>query len=196
MPRSRRPELDQQLQQARAQLTTDEANLKLAEITADRYTGLLKQDSIAKQDVDNAVQNAAARKSTVESAKANVARLEETVGYEKVYAPFDGVVTARNIDVGALINAGANTPGKELFHLASNSTLRVYVNVPEAYSRATKEGVQAYVTLGRVSREQVRRNGGSKRECNRYDLPNAACGSRRQESRVDNSCLALTFPFT
>ncbi|MFL6417274.1 MAG: efflux RND transporter periplasmic adaptor subunit [Bryobacteraceae bacterium] len=141
------PELDQQLQQARAQLTTDEANLKLAEITAERYSGLLKQDSVAKQDVDNAVQNAAARKATVESSRANVARLEETVGYERVYAPFDGVVTARNIDVGALINAGANTPGKELFHLASNTTLRVYVNVPEAYSRATKQGVQAYVTL-------------------------------------------------
>src|SRR4051794_22550623 len=141
------PELDQQLQQSRAQLTTDEANLKLAEITADRYSGLLKQDSIAKQDVDNAVQNAAARKSTVESSKANVARLEQMVGYEKVYAPFDGIVTARNIDVGALINAGANTPGKELFHLAANSTLRVYVNVPEAYSRATKQGLDAYVTL-------------------------------------------------
>ena len=141
------PEINQQLQQARAQLSTDEANLKLAEITAERYSGLLKQDSIAKQDVDNAVQNAAARKATVESSKANAARLQEMVGYEKVYAPFNGVVTARNVDVGALINAGANTPGKELFHLASNSTLRVYVNVPEAYSRATKEGVQAYVTL-------------------------------------------------
>ena len=141
------PEVDQQLQQARAQLTTDEANLKLAEITAERYSGLLKQDSIAKQDVDNAVQNAAARKSTVESSKANVARLLEMVGYEKVYAPFDGVVTARNIDVGALINSGANTPGKELFHLAANSTMRVYVNVPESYSRATREGMDAFVTL-------------------------------------------------
>jgi RND family efflux transporter MFP subunit len=141
------PEINQQLQQARAQLSTDEANLKLAEITAERYTGLLKQDSVSRQDVDNAVQNAAARKATVESSKANVARLEEMVGYEKVNAPFDGVVTARNVDVGALINAGANPPGKELFHLASNSTLRVYVNVPEAYSRATKEGIPTYVTL-------------------------------------------------
>jgi RND family efflux transporter MFP subunit len=141
------PEINQQLQQARAQLSTDEANLKLADITAERYSGLLKQDSVSKQDVDNAVQNAAARKATVESSRANVARLEEMVGYEKVYAPFDGVVTARNVDVGALINADANTPGKELFHLASNSTLRVYVNVPEAYSRTTREGVQAYVTL-------------------------------------------------
>lgn len=141
------PELNQQLQQARAQLTTDEATLKLAEITSDRYNGLLKQDSIAKQDVDNAVQNAAARKSTVESSRANVARLEEMVGYEKVYAPFEGIVTARNTDVGALISAGVNAPGKELFHLAANSTLRVYVNVPEIYSRGVKEGIQAYLTL-------------------------------------------------
>lgn len=141
------PEVDQQLQAAREQLTTDEANLKLAEITAERYTGLLKQDSVAKQDVDTAVQNAKARTATVSGSEANVKRLEQMVAYEKVYAPFDGVITARNIDVGALINAGANAPGKELFHMASNSTLRVYVSVPEAYSRAAKPGVNAYLTL-------------------------------------------------
>jgi RND family efflux transporter MFP subunit len=141
------PEVDQQLQAAREQLATDEANLKLAEITADRYTGLLKQDSIAKQDVDTAVQNEKARAATVNASGANVKRLEQMVAYEKVYAPFDGVITARNIDVGALINAGANAPGKELFHIASNATLRVYVSVPEAYSRAAKPGVSAYLTL-------------------------------------------------
>jgi RND family efflux transporter MFP subunit len=148
------PEVDQQLQQARAQLSTDEANLKLAEITAERYSGLLKQDSVAKQDVDTAVQNAAARQATVQSAKANVARLEQMVGYEKVYAPFDGVITARNIDVGALVDAGTNTPGKELFHLASNTTLRVYVNVPEAYSRSANSGGNAYVTLNEYPGER------------------------------------------
>ena len=141
------PEVDQQLQTAREQLGTDEANLKLAEITADRYTGLLKQDSIAKQDVDTAVQNAKARAATLSGSQANIKRLEQMVAYEKVYAPFDGVVTARNIDVGALINAGANAPGKELFHIASNATLRVYVSVPEAYSRVAKPGVSAYLTL-------------------------------------------------
>ncbi len=141
------PEVDQQLQGARDQLVTDEANLKLAEITAERYTGLLQQDSIAKQDVDTAVQNAKARAATVSSSEANVKRLEQMVAYEKVYAPFDGVITARNIDVGALINAGANAPGKELFHIAANTTLRVYVSVPEAYSRSTKPGVSAYLTL-------------------------------------------------
>ena len=141
------PEVDQQLQGAREQLATDEANLKLAEITADRYNGLLKQDSIAKQDVDTAVQNAKARAATFSGSQANVKRLEQMVAYEKVYAPFDGVITARNIDVGALINAGANAPGKELFHIASNAILRVYVSVPEAYSRAAKPGVGAYLTL-------------------------------------------------
>ncbi len=141
------PEINQQLQQAREQLNTDEANLKLAQITAERYQGLLKQDSIAKQDVDTAVQNASARLATVKSSEANVARSQEMVGYEKIYAPFDGIVTARNIDVGGLVAAGANTPGKELFHVAATNTLRVYVSVPEAYSREAKPGVKAYLTL-------------------------------------------------
>ena len=141
------PEVDQQLEQARAQLNTSQANLKLAQITADRYNDLFKTDSVAKQDVDNAVQAAAAGTATVTSAQANVSRLEQLVAYEKVYAPFDGVITARNVDVGALVNADANAAGKELFHLASNATLRVYISVPEAYSRAARPGMTAYLTL-------------------------------------------------
>jgi RND family efflux transporter MFP subunit len=141
------PEVDQQLLQARAQLQTAEANLKLSEVTADRYTELFKTDSVAKQDVDNAVQGEAAKKADVASAQANVSRLEQLVSYEKVDAPFSGILTARNIDVGALVNQGANTPGKELFHIASIDTLRVYVSVPEMYSQAAKPGVQAYLTL-------------------------------------------------
>jgi RND family efflux transporter MFP subunit len=141
------PEVDQQLAQAREQLVTSQANLKLAQITAERYTNLFKTDSVAKQDVDKAVQDAAAQTATVRSAQANVRRLQELVSYEKIYAPFDGVITARNIDVGALVNAGANTPGHELFHMASISTLRVYVQVPEIYSRSAKPGVNAYLTL-------------------------------------------------
>lgn len=156
------PEVDQQLQQAREQLATDQANLKLAQITADRYLTLFKTDSVAKQDVDNAVQQAAANTATVRSAQANVARLEQVVSYEKVYAPFDGVITARNVDVGSLVDADTNSPGKELFHLSSNATLRVYVNVPEIYSRAAKPGVNAYLTLsefpGREFRGTVVRN--------------------------------------
>jgi len=141
------PEVDQQLLQARAQLQTAEANLKLSEVTADRYTELFKTDSVAKQDVDNAVQGEAAKKADVASAQANVSRLEQLVSYEKVDAPFSGILTARNIDVGGLVNQGANTPGKELFHVASIDTLRIYVSVPEMYSQAAKPGVQAYLTL-------------------------------------------------
>ena len=141
------PEVDQQLLQARAQLQTAEANLKLSEVTADRYTELFKTDSVAKQDVDNAVQGEAAKKADVASAQANVSRLEQLVAYEKVEAPFSGILTARNIDVGALVNQGANTPGKELFRVASIDTLRIYVSVPEMYSQAAKPGVQAYLTL-------------------------------------------------
>ncbi len=141
------PETDQQLKQSREQLITAEANQKLAQITASRYQDLLKSDSVAKQEVDNAVQNAAAQSATVNSARANVARLEQVVGYEKVYAPFDGVITQRNTDVGALIDAGSNTPGKELFHLSSTSTLRVYVAVPEVYQAAAQSGVTATLTL-------------------------------------------------
>jgi RND family efflux transporter MFP subunit len=156
------PEVDQQLLQARAQLQTAEANLKLSEVTADRYTELFKTDSVAKQDVDNAVQGEAAKKADVASAQANVSRLEQLVSYEKVDSPFSGILTARNIDIGSLVNQGANTPGKELFHVASIDVLRVYVSVPEMYSQAAKPGVQAYLTLtefpGRKFLGQVVRN--------------------------------------
>jgi RND family efflux transporter MFP subunit len=156
------PETDQQLEQAKEQLNTAQANLKLSEITAERYVNLFKTDSVAKQDVDNAVQAAAANAATVKSATANMSRLQQLVGYEKVYAPFDGVITARNVDVGALVDADTNTAGKELFHLSSNSTLRVYVNVPEAYSRSATPGVNASLTLnefpGRQFRGKIVRN--------------------------------------
>jgi RND family efflux transporter MFP subunit len=159
------PEIDQQLQQARANLTVADANLKLAQITAERYKGLFKTDSVSKQDVDNTVQDAAAKTAAVNADKANVARLEQLVSYEKVYAPFGGIITARNIDVGALVDADTNSPGKELFHLASNNVLRVYVNVPETYSRAARPGVTSYLTLneypGRRFRGTVVRNAGS-----------------------------------
>jgi RND family efflux transporter MFP subunit len=141
------PEINQQLQQAQANLTVAKANQKLSAITAERYSNLFKTDSVAKQDVDNAVQDAAAKAATVVADQAAVARLQQLVAYEKVYAPFDGVITARNVDVGALVDADTNSPGKELFHLASNATLRVYVSVPEVYSRAVRPGVTAYLTL-------------------------------------------------
>ncbi len=141
------PEIDQQLQQSREQLATDNANLKLSQITAERYMGLFKTDSVAKQDVDNAVQDQAAKTAIMRAAQANVSRLEQLVGYEKVYAPFSGVITVRNVDVGALVDADANAAGKELFHLASNTVLRVYASVPEVYSRAARPGVISTLTL-------------------------------------------------
>jgi RND family efflux transporter MFP subunit len=140
------PEVDQQLAQAREDLKTAQANLQLAQITATRYTDLFKTDSVAKQDVDNAVQNAAAREASVKSAEANVARLEQMVGFEKVYAPFTGVVTARETDIGQLIQSGSQQ-NHELFHVASVDRLRVFVNVPQIYSHEAKPGLNADLTL-------------------------------------------------
>jgi len=141
------PELDQQLQQARADLATAKANYDLAQTTAARYESLLKSDSVAKQDVDNAVGDAHAKKAMVDSATDNVKRLEQLQSFEKVYAPFDGVLTARQTDIGQLIGSGSGGGAKELFHVASISTLRVYVNVPQIYSPAAVPGVQSYLTM-------------------------------------------------
>jgi RND family efflux transporter MFP subunit len=140
------PELDQQLRQARADLATAEANLNLSQITAARDENLVKTGSVSTQERDNSVNGNAANKATVQSNQANVARLEQLQSYEKVYAPFDGIITARETDIGALIDAGANAP-KELFHIASISKLRVYVAVPEVYSVAAQSGAPADLTL-------------------------------------------------
>ncbi|MEI9974590.1 MAG: efflux RND transporter periplasmic adaptor subunit [Ignavibacteriota bacterium] len=140
------PEVDKQLQQARANLATAEANLNLATITANRDERLIKTNSISTQERDNAVAAVSADKAIVEANRAEVGRLEQMQSYERVYAPFDGVVTARNTDVGALINAGAAS-SKELFHLGSTDKLRVFVSVPEVWSRTSHPGVQANLTL-------------------------------------------------
>jgi len=142
------PEVDQQLHQARADLSTAEANVHLSEITASRYQGLLKSDSVSQQDADNATGDFAAKKAMVQSAQANLRRLEELQSFEKIYAPFDGVITARNTDIGQLINSGSTTGTKsELFHIAAPGKLRVYVNVPEVYSRLSKPGLKADLVL-------------------------------------------------
>jgi RND family efflux transporter MFP subunit len=142
------PEVDQQLRQARADLRTAEANLNLAQITADRYVGLLKTDSVSKQDTDNAQANYAAQKATVQAGEANVKRLEQLQSFEKIYAPFTGVITARNTDIGALIDSGSSGGTRtELFHIAQPDRLRVYVNVPQVYSQAAKPGLTADLVL-------------------------------------------------
>jgi RND family efflux transporter MFP subunit len=142
------PEVDQQLGQSRSNLSTAEANLRLAEITKDRYEGLLKTHAVAQQDVDNAVGTYNANKSIVEADQANVKQLEALQSFEKIYAPFDGIITARNTDVGALVDSGSGGGVKtDLFHLSQVDRLRVYVNVPEEYSQATTSGLTAVLTL-------------------------------------------------
>ena len=144
------PEVDRQLDQARADLATAQANYDLSNTTAARYQNLFKSDSVAKQDVDDRVGDLQAKKAMVDSAGFNVRRLEEMQHFQKVYAPFDGVITARNVDIGALINAGSNAPGKELFDIAATSQLRVYINVPQQYSHDVKPGGRADLTLAEL----------------------------------------------
>jgi len=141
------PEIDQQLQSAQADLKTSQANLDLANTTSARYQNLLKTNSVSKQETDVAVSGAEARKATVDASMANVRRLEQLQGFEKVYAPFDGIITARNTDIGSLIDAGQNSTPQELFHMVSVGKLRVFVAVPEAYSPAIKDGDTATLTL-------------------------------------------------
>ena len=141
------PEVDQQIDQARADLNTSQANYNLSQITSTRYEDLLKTDSVSKQDVDNAHGDFEAKKAMVSSAQSNVKRLEELQSFEKIYAPFDGVITVRNTDVGHLINSGNGGPATELFHIAAIRTMRVYVNLPQQYSQAAKPGITADLTL-------------------------------------------------
>jgi len=138
------PEVDEQLAQARSTLATGEANLKLAQITNERYQALLQKHAVAQQDADNAAGTYSANQAIVDADNANVRHYEALVSFEKVYAPFDGVITARNTDIGDLINAGSSSVAKtDLFHIAQTGTLRVYVNVPEEYSRGIKPGQTA-----------------------------------------------------
>jgi RND family efflux transporter MFP subunit len=142
------PELDQQLAQAEADLNTAQANANNARIQADRYSGLVKSNAVSRQDTDTFVNQATATAAAVRSAQANVDRLRELQSFEKVYAPFDGVVTARNVDTGQLIDPGA---GKELFHLQAIQTLRVYANLPQAYSNNVKRGSKIGLTFAEHS---------------------------------------------
>jgi RND family efflux transporter MFP subunit len=141
------PELDKQLDQAQADLETSKANSNLAKITADRWQGLVKTRSVSKQSTDQAVDNQRASDATVNSYAANQGHYAKLVGFEKIYAPFDGIITMRNTDNGWLIAAGLNTPGQELFQIGQISTLRVFVAVPEVYSRAAHVGSKATLTL-------------------------------------------------
>jgi RND family efflux transporter MFP subunit len=142
------PEVDQQMQQSLSNLNTAKANLSLAETTKNRYQGLVKDNAVSQQDVDNAVGTYNANRATVEANQANVKQLQALQSFEKIYAPFDGVITARNTDIGDLINSGSSGGVKtDLFHIAQPKTLRVYVNVPEEYSQGMKTGMTADLSL-------------------------------------------------
>jgi RND family efflux transporter MFP subunit len=138
------PELDQQLAQAEADLVTAQASAGNAKVQADRYAGLVKSDAVSQQDTETFTTQAATTSSAVKSAQANVQRLTELQSFEKIYAPFDGVVTARNIDTGQLIDTGA---ARELFHLQALGTLRVYSNLPQIYSQSIKRGEKINMTF-------------------------------------------------
>jgi RND family efflux transporter MFP subunit len=136
------PEVDQQLGQARADLATAEANYELAKTTDVRWQRLVAAQLVSKQDADERAGDAAAKKAAVRSAAANVARLREMESFKRVLAPFDGVVTQRNTDIGALINAG-QSPGAALFHVADTNRLRIYVSVPQPYASSIQPGMSA-----------------------------------------------------
>ena len=158
------PEIDQQLLQAQADLATARANENLARTTAERYQELIKSDSVSRQDLDNANGSDDAKKAAVLSAEANVKRLEALEKFKTVRAPFAGVITARNTDIGALIGSGS-AAGGELFHVAAIDRLRVSVNVPETYARAARVGMEASVELqerpGRRFNGRISRTAGS-----------------------------------
>ena len=142
------PEVDQQLQVAQADLKSAQANLNLAKTTSTRYVNLLKLDSVSKQETDQAVSDETAKTAAVEASMAAVRRLEQLQSFERIYAPFDGIVTARNTDIGALIDAGSGSAQpRDLFRLASTGLIRVFVPVPEAYAPDITDGGKAYLTL-------------------------------------------------
>jgi len=135
------PDVDDQLRQAEADLATAVANNELAQSTAVRWKGLLKTQSVSAQDTDEKIGDARAKAALVQSSQANLARLREQEGFKRILAPFDGVVTARETDVGALINAGGGQ-GPELFRVADKSKLRIYVEVPQSYAATIKPGLK------------------------------------------------------
>ncbi|UWZ84764.1 efflux RND transporter periplasmic adaptor subunit [Occallatibacter riparius] len=138
------PEVDQQVAQAQADLATAEANAGNAKNQAERYKGLVGSDAVSKQDTETFVTQAASTSAVVKSAQANVARLQQLQGFEKIYAPFDGTVTARGVDTGQLISEGS---ASELFHMQALQTLRVYTNIPEIYASSVKRGEKIDLTF-------------------------------------------------
>jgi RND family efflux transporter MFP subunit len=175
------PEVDQQLSQARADLNTSQANANLSKITAARFQELIKTDGVSKQEVDNAVGDLEAKVATVKSSEANVRRLEELESFKRVYAPFSGVITRRNVDTGTLINAGNGGTSQQLFFLAQTDPIRVYLSVPEQFAPSIRAGIGAYLELtqypgqrfeGKVVRTSEAIDTGTRTLLTEVDVPN------------------------
>jgi len=176
------PEVDEQLQVAQADLKSAQADLSLADTTAQRYQNLLKSDSVSKQETDVAVSGAAAKRAAVEAAEANVRRLQQLQSFEHIYAPFSGVVTARNTDIGDLIDAGSGSAQpKDLFRIAATGKLRVFVAVPEIYAPDIHDGDTATLTLDEYPGQQF--TGRIARNSNAIDM---ASRTLNVEVDVDN----------
>ena len=152
------PEVDQELMQTRANRQQILAQMDLAKINADRYVSLRKTDSVSQQEADQQASGYEQAKANLDAADANVRRLEQLEAFKHVYAPFSGVLTKRNVDPGALINAGSigGAAGKELFDIARVDPLRVYVYVPQNYAQAIKNGMEAWVSLPELAGQKFK----------------------------------------
>jgi RND family efflux transporter MFP subunit len=148
------PELDQQVQQAQSDLDTAQANYQLAEITAERWQKLLLKNAVSRQETDQATSDLNAHRAALSAQQANVRRLQQLQSFEKIYAPFDGVITARNTDIGDLIQAGENTTPQELFHLSAINRLRVFVPVPEVYQSVLRSVTKVDISADAYPRER------------------------------------------
>jgi RND family efflux transporter MFP subunit len=141
------PEVDQQLRQARAQLATAEADSRLSKSTAERWKNLRKTDAVSPQETEEKVGDMESKNAMEDAARANVRRLEQTQSFQKIYAPFSGIITARNVDIGDLISAGSSGTAKELFHLAAVGQIRVYIQVPQLNARSAMPGTPVELAL-------------------------------------------------
>jgi multidrug efflux pump subunit AcrA (membrane-fusion protein) len=173
------PELDQQVQQAQSDLATAQANQEIAQITAERWKKLLAKNAVSRQEADQATSDFSARQSALSSAQANVRRLQQLQSFEKVYAPFDGVITVRNVDIGSLIQAGdSSSPRAELFHMASTDKLRLFVPVPEVYASAVRNGDRIAVTSDAAPNQKFNRDHRAQFRQHRYSESHLERGGR------------------
>ncbi|HEY4354114.1 MAG TPA: efflux RND transporter periplasmic adaptor subunit [Acidobacteriaceae bacterium] len=188
------PEVDEQLQVAQANLKSAQADLALANTTSERYQNLLKQDSVSKQETDVAISGAAAHQAALDAAEANVRRLQQLQSFEKIYAPFSGVVTARNTDIGALIDSGSGSAQpRDLFRIASTDKLRVFVAVPETYAPAIHNGDTATLTLQEYPGQQF--VGTIARNSNAIDMTSRTLNVEVDVNNADGKLLPGAYAF-